>query len=69
MLMGPMQASAVMGLAAGTIADWLRLACSWPLPRVRALMQTVATLGEQRPSQLCVNALSLSVCSLQVTCW
>ena len=60
--MGCLQASAAMGLAAGTIADWLRVAHGWPVPRVRAVMQTVATLGEQSPTlNLCRFPASISV--------
>ena len=44
-VIAPLQASAVVGLGAGVLADWLMARRGWRAARVRALMQTVATLG------------------------
>ena len=40
------QASAVVGVVAGNVADWLQEARGWTAVRVRALTQSLATLGE-----------------------
>ena len=40
-----LQASATVGVVAGNIADWLQEARGWQAVRVRALTQSLATLG------------------------
>ena len=40
-----LQASAAGGVIAGNFADWLQEARRWKPARVRALTQTMATLG------------------------
>ena len=39
----------MVGLGAGVLADWLMARRGWRAARVRALMQTVATLGAPLP--------------------
>ena len=44
-----MQASAAVGVVAGNLADWLQKARGWRAVHVRALTQTLATLGRSPP--------------------
>lgn len=41
-----MQASAMGGILAGLLADWLLVSRGWRTVQVRRLIQTVATLGQ-----------------------
>ena len=57
----PVQASAVVGLGAGFLADWLMSRRGWRAARVRALMQTVATLGARFMETLASGSPSFTI--------
>ena len=61
-----LQASAAVGVVAGNLADWLQKARGWKAVRVRALTQSLATLGDCPPRQLTVRSsdlLQISACT------